>query len=111
MKTKIVYNNCYGGFGLSQKAVDMYKEIKNEELLGFDAYNIPRYDPILVQVVETLGKDASARFADLQITEIQGHLFRIQEYDGMEWIETPENIDWEVIETPESKKIYPEYFV
>ena len=111
MKTKIVYNDCYGGFGLSKKASKMYKELKSKELIGFDSYNIPRYDPILVQVVETLGKDANSRYSDLQIVEIEGPRFRIQGYDGLEWVETPENIDWKVIDTEESKKLYPEYFV
>ena len=57
--------------------------------LGGDA---PRYDwesrradPLLVQVVETLGRQASDRFAKLEIVEMPvGTKYLIDEYDGIE---------------------------
>jgi hypothetical protein len=32
---KVVYNNCFGGFGLSHEAVKRYAEIKEIEIYGF----------------------------------------------------------------------------
>lgn len=93
--TKIVINTCYGGFGLSSKALDLYNELsgKSEE---FD-WEIPRNDPYLVQVVETLGEKANGSCADLVIKDIPaGTLYRIDEYDGAEYLETADSIEWSV---------------
>jgi hypothetical protein len=133
--TKIVYNNCYGGFGLSEKAVMRYAELKgiklykgkgnslytpfytvpeeeynkihSEDLLKkdyrrsnelyFTDRGIERDDPILVQVVEELGEEASSHYASLAIAEIpSGTLYRIDEYDGSESVMTAEDYDWKV---------------
>lgn len=50
--------------------------------------NIPRDDPLLIQVIEELGSDsASGDFASLQIVEIPDDVdWQIEEYDGFEWI-------------------------
>jgi hypothetical protein len=61
------------------------------------SYCISRHDPILVQVVEELGEKAGGRYAELKIVEIPGNKYRIGEYDGQEWVETPESIDWVTI--------------
>jgi hypothetical protein len=46
-----------------------------------------RDDPLLVQVVEELGSDASGRFSVLKIIEIpDGIEWKIEEYDGAEWV-------------------------
>ena len=64
----IVINSCYGGFGLSDKALDMYKQLSNKsEVYSFE---LDRTDPILIQVVEALGAEADGRFAKLRIIEI-----------------------------------------
>jgi hypothetical protein len=69
--TKIVYNSSYGGFGISDEAEIRYREltdnINNED---FDVYDIDRADPILVQVVEELGKKANGKFSTLHIAEV-----------------------------------------
>ncbi len=41
--TKVVYNACYGGFGLSEKAKARYKE------LGGDHYDKPKDDSLHVR--------------------------------------------------------------
>lgn len=118
--TKIVYNTCFGGFGLSDAAVLRYGELKGirfylekgqwstvfwllppEERVdnganqSFWADSIERDDPILVQVVEELGEAANGDYADLHITEISsGTLYRIDEYDGRERVMTVENYTW-----------------
>lgn len=106
---KIVINNCYGGFGLSHKAVQMYFEIKGQPIFRdqdkdtgeyFTTYytdpemkkywgdsSLERDDPVLVQVVEELGEAADGFCANLSIVEIpDGIAWQIEEYDGNEWI-------------------------
>ena len=126
---KVVINACHGGFGLSEKAVMRYAELKGltvypegtglfttywlvpeeeredqtnfftwsmEEQLASNKrsvkqawyeHKIPRDDPTLVQVVEELGADANARFAELAVVEIpDGVAWQIAEYDGYEHV-------------------------
>ena len=98
--TKIVYNACYGGFGLSDEAIQRYAEIAGitlysrtdeygftswcrvpaeeyEQLKGserndayFSVYDIERTDPALVQVVEELGDRANDTYSELYIEEL-----------------------------------------
>lgn len=120
MMTKIVYNACFGGFGLSKEAVQRYGEIKGLNLvfiqddtftdLGrwhrdgnpdyeyyFDVNSIERTDPALVQVVEELGEKANDRYSDLQIEDLDpGTRYYIDEYDGHETIMTVDSIDWSI---------------
>lgn len=82
----IVINSCYGGFGLSDKALDMYKQLSNKsEVYSFE---LDRTDPILIQVVEALGAEADGRYAKLRIIEIPDDIeWEITEYDGSESVE------------------------
>jgi len=82
---RIVINRCYGGFGLSEEALAMYKEISGKNVTW--AYDIERDDPYLVTVVEILGDKADTRFSDLKVVEIpDGTKWYVGEYDGMEWV-------------------------
>jgi hypothetical protein len=46
-----------------------------------------RADPLLVEVVEMLGKEANGSHASLKVVEIpDGIEWTIQEYDGLEWV-------------------------
>ena len=109
--TKIVYNACFGGFGLSQAAMRRYAEIKGLSVGEEHGYgyivtaegkrmsddDIRRDDPVLVQVVEELGERANTRFSELRIVDLPaGTKYRIDEYDGNESIETEEDIRWSV---------------
>jgi len=92
--TKIVYNGCYGGFSLSLAAWERYIELGGE---ADNDRDIPRTDPILVQVVEELGERANGLCAELYIDDLTvGTKYRIREYDGLEYIETEEDIKWSV---------------
>ena len=62
-----------------------------------DDHIFDRHDPILVQVVEELDERAGGSCASLKVVEISGNKYRVCEYDGQEWIETPESIDWVTI--------------
>jgi len=58
---------------------------------------IERTDPVLVEVVEELGDKANGMCAKLYIVELpKGTLYRIDEYDGLESIETNDDVEWRV---------------
>lgn len=85
---RIVINKCYGGFGLSDKAMELYKTKTGiEEDEWFSAYDIERDDPILIEVIEELGEKAEGDCAKLKIVEIPDDVeWFVEEYDGKEWI-------------------------
>ena len=104
MKTKIVYNCCYGGFSLSREAVEMLASMGVQDAIDelkhdrhsyytFSTYS-ERYNKDLVTVVETLGSKASGTYAQLAIREIEGDKYRIDEYDGIETVLTPGDYRW-----------------
>lgn len=89
---KVVINTCYGGFGLSDKAKDRLRELGLEFKWQYD---IPRHHPLLVQVVEELGEEASDPYAKLKVEEINSNLYKIDEYDGLESVLTPgDHVGW-----------------
>jgi hypothetical protein len=106
---KVVINQYYGGFGLSDKAFERYLKIKDiafESVLSkhgirlyfkaghldddnyyLSEYDIERDDPALVQVVEELGLEANGLHSSLKIVEIPDDVkWYIFEYDGWEKI-------------------------
>jgi len=60
-------------------------------------YSFDRTDPVLIEIVEELGKEANGPYADLKVVTIKGNKYRINEYDGYESIETPYTIKWDII--------------
>lgn len=61
------------------------------------APDLDRTDPALVQVVEELGEKANDWSSNLKIVEVdKGTLYRIEEHDGLEWVETPNDIEWSI---------------
>ena len=122
---KIVFNNCYGGFSISMKAVDWLehnskdeallehiKNCKEDRLHSISAYrdqmfcysvseffDCNRHHKDLVAVVEALGNEANGESAYLGIAKIYGNQYRIDEYDGAESVITPEDGEqWVLIE-------------
>lgn len=108
---KVVINRCYGGFGLSDQAVERYAElkgmklvrIKEERSLGgaswhidgiedddhyFSSYSISdRADPLLIQVIEEMGEKANGWCSELAIVDIPDDVkWHISEYDGYEHV-------------------------
>ena len=77
---KIVINSCYGGFSLSEEAVNA---------LGLrDSHDyVARTDKKLIELIES-GMDCNGRFADLEVVEIPDEAtdWEISEYDGCEEI-------------------------
>jgi len=82
---KVVINRKYGGFGLSQRALDRYNELTDRNVKYH--WDIPRNDPMLVQMVEELGEEANNRYSDLKVVNIDDDIaWYIHDYDGMEEI-------------------------
>ena len=111
-KRKVVYNACFGGFSLSEKAVLLGRELSGDPTWGgvclvgdtyFDgevvgifyggARDVDRTDKTLIAVVEKLGTNASGDCADLRIATVFGK-YRIDEYDGNEQVMTSDDYDW-----------------
>lgn len=123
----VVYNDCFGGFGLSDEAIIRYHELKGvpihivktkfhsfffyedpngrrsitqmqeDGVKKFHCWEIDRHDPILVQVVQELGEKANGDFANLTIHQISGNRYRIDDYDGQETVVEPNDLDWIVV--------------
>lgn len=105
---KIVYNAEFGGFSISREAVLLAREISgdsnwgdvsNSELncsFGIGQYpDVVRHDPVLVRVVEELGERAFGPYSALRIVELpDGTEYRIDEYDGLESVETRDSYVW-----------------
>ena len=84
---KIVINDCYGGFGLSERAMLEYKQLAGITDSEFYDRDIARDDPYLVQIVQRLGMAANGGYSNLKIIEIPGDIeWIVQEYDGAEWV-------------------------
>jgi len=91
---KIVINDCYGGFDLSEDAIIW---LKNNGLSDIQIDEIPRHHPLLVECVETLGEKANGMFSNLVVKVIVGNIYRIDNYDGLETIIQPYEDNWIVI--------------
>lgn len=93
----VLYNNCYGGFGISDKAVKEYNKRTKEKKIK-DHYDLItkyksnilliRIDPLLVDIFNELGSEEfSGKSANVQIEYLPVKYkdsFHIHEYDGME---------------------------
>ena len=106
---KVVINGCYGGFGLSQSAlnilyknypdmVEMRKDYWGEEVM-YLSDEVERHDKRLVKVVEALGSElASGDCANLVIETIYNPVYKVSEYYGYESIHTQDIDDsWVII--------------
>ena len=58
----------------------------------------PRHDPELVKTVEDLGSKANGSHAHLNIKELKGNRYIIDEYDGNERVVEPDDINWITVE-------------
>lgn len=75
---KIVINACHGGFALTDKAMAQYLDKKTLGVFDTDIkydWEIPRDDPILVEMVEDLD-------------------FRNAEWSRLKVVEIPDDVEW-----------------
>jgi hypothetical protein len=80
----IMYNTCYGGFTLSDAAIDKYKrrcpDGKNPRLFELD-----RDDQVMAQIVKELGSAANGQFSNIKLQRIPVEyrdFYTIHEFDG-----------------------------
>ena len=97
---KVAFNGCYGGFSLSNKAIERLNElgILFEHESRWNYNDMPRHHPLLIQVIEELGTEASDQYSNICISEIDCPRYKIEEYDGSESVITPNDIRWIEIE-------------
>lgn len=95
IERKVVYNDCHGGFGLSDEAKQLAFELTGDKkwVDDYDYKEDERHNETLVAVVEALGDKASGQCADLKIRTVSGS-YRIDYYDGLETVETPDSYEW-----------------
>tara|TARA_R110000751_G_scaffold215859_1_gene319280 strand:+ start:220 stop:489 length:270 start_codon:yes stop_codon:yes gene_type:complete len=81
--TKVVIHNNWGGFNLSDEAMETLKALKGEVELY--TWSLERDDPDLITIVERFGEDAGS---DLKIIDLPDDVISwyIHDYDGMETI-------------------------
>ena len=96
---KVVINDEYGGYNLSDTVLKMYLERSNTPYTIYKSWyhehimvddqpfgedSIRRDDPVLIQILEEIGYANKG----LKIVEIPDFAkYSIGEYDGMEWIQ------------------------
>lgn len=85
---KVIINSDFGGFGLSPKAYELYKQRVGIENFSEDKWDTEyRDDPVMVSVVEELKEEADDMFSCLEIVNVPDEYdYDIDEYDGLEHV-------------------------
>lgn len=90
---KVAYNDCYGGFGLSKRAIQwlgshgIYDKYPGLE----DLEKLPRHEPLLIQCIEELGNAVNEidTVNNIRVKEVYDTGYYITSHDGWERIITP----------------------
>lgn len=83
---EILLNGCYGGFGVSKKALDLYNKRTGKNVMDdYELRDDCRTDPILIDIIKELGEEANGSCSKLYVDEVpDGYDYWIEEYDGVE---------------------------
>ena len=84
---EVLYNNCYGGWQISDKANELYTLRKTYNSKN---YLSERNDPILIQIYNELGDEFDGKYsrtAIKRIPKIYQNYYYISEYDGLEKVD------------------------
>ena len=87
MNFKVIYNNCYGEFGVSELALKEYNMRTNKNITH--GRSIDRFDTTLIELVETLGEAVNDLHSELKIMEIPikyRAFIDIEDYDGKQFV-------------------------
>lgn len=89
-KIGVLYNDCYGGFNISEKAFEMYNE-KTEKGELKSMHFLCRHNPVLIEILNEIGEEEfSGDCAAIKVQYIDKkykNFYNIEEYDGMEHVE------------------------
>ena len=107
---RVLINSQFGGFNISEAgalrlrelgvAVEVeYDEWVYDKVTHRDAYidlpdDLERHDPRLLQCFDEMGQAMAGSCCTLKAVEVAGDRYRVREYDGREWVETPDSIEW-----------------
>ena len=85
---EVLFNRCYGGFSFSKAAMQEYAAITQKEISEHDqGREISRTDPVMIEIVKRLGKEANGTHANIDIHQVPlkyKDFFSVCEYDGYE---------------------------
>jgi hypothetical protein len=94
---ELLYNGCYGGWGISTEAYNLYNLKMLEKDSSFEPLdkqykcsfenNIERHNPILVQIYHEIGKKMNDTYSKICVKTIPKkyeNYYIITEYDGIE---------------------------
>ena len=92
----VLINTCYGGFGLSKEAVELYLNRKkvSDPMFKYHRSDLDREDPILIQIYYELGDKINGQSSEIDIVKINNKYkdcYHIHEYDGSERIKIDYN--------------------
>lgn len=100
----ILYNNCYGGFSLSDYALSEYYNRENNIDTDMNDSLIQRHDPILVNIYQEIGDKINGSHSKIEIKKIPKKYkkyYVINEYDGLESV----GIDYNLYKLDKIKEI------
>lgn len=79
----ILYNSCYGGFGISEKAKRMYME--REMTYKFCEYKC-RFDKEMIKIFDEIGKEINDKYSKIKKhLVLEDYPIEFNEYDGLEY--------------------------
>ena len=112
-RMRVLINSQYGGFSISEAgalrlrelgmAVEVeYDEWVYDKVTHRDAYvdlpnDVKRHDPRLLQCFDEMGQAMAGSCCTLKAIEVGkvgAMRYRVCGYDGREWVETPDSIEW-----------------
>ena len=82
----------YAAPELNREGKRIFKEITGSD---YDSYGgkhgTPRHHPALVWIAQTYPGLFAGGF---ELVPVPGGVYKIREYDGSEWLETPQSVEW-----------------
>ena len=92
---EVLYNACYGGYTVSDRAIQTHQQrinftINDENDEFFYAECFERHDPVFLEIFHELGNDFSGKNSRIKVKKIpkkyENH-YDIHEYDGLERVD------------------------
>ena len=79
-------SKAFIAYTITEDLGELINKIPNDDTYWYDG-DLERDDPILIQVVNELGKEANSKYAELEIVKIPDDVvWEIDDYDGYETI-------------------------